>query len=191
MKKGTGIVLGIIGSFVLLVVIVVGWGVSTYNGIVRAETTVEEKASTVKVDLQRRADLIPNLVNTVRGYAAHEEAIFTAITEARAKLGGAQTIGEQEAANNEITNALGRLCAIAEDNPELKANQNFINLQTQLEGTENRIGVSRKDYNAAVKEYNLRLRRFPSSVVAGMFGFEKAAMFEGSEGIESTPEVSF
>lgn len=191
MKKGTGIVLGIIGSFVLLVVIVVGWGVSTYNGIVRAETTVEEKASTVKVDLQRRADLIPNLVNTVRGYAAHEEAIFTAITEARAKLGGAQTIREQEAANNEITNALGRLFAIAEDNPELKANQNFINLQTQLEGTENRIGVSRKDYNAAVKEYNLRLRRFPSSVIAGMFGFEKAAMFEGSEGIESTPEVSF
>lgn len=141
--------------------------------------------------MQRRSDLIPNLVETVKGYAAHEKEIFTEIADARAKLAGARTIEEQEAANAEVSGALSRLLAIAENYPDLKANQNFINLQTQLEGTENRINVSRKDYNNAVKEYNLRLRRFPSSIIAGMYGFKEADMFEGDQGIESTPDVKF
>ncbi|HBT63891.1 MAG TPA: LemA family protein [Ruminococcaceae bacterium] len=191
MKKSTGIILGIIGTFFLLVIIIVGWGVSTYNGIVSAETTVDEKSSAVRADLQRRSDLIPNLVETVKGYAKHEEQIFTELADARAKLSGAQTVAEQEAANTEISSALSRLLVIVENYPDLKANQNFINLQTQLEGTENRIKVSRLDYNKAVKDYNIRLRRFPSSIIAGMFGFEKADMFEGEEGIESVPNISF
>jgi LemA protein len=188
MKKNTGITLGVIGGIILLILF---WGISTYNGIVKAQTVVEEKASTVRVDLQRRSDLIPNLVNTVKGYAAHEEKIFTDLANARAKLAGAGTIQEQEAANNEVSGALNRLMVVVENYPDLKASENFKGLQVQLEGTENRIGVSRKDYNTAVKNYNLRLRSFPSNLIAGMFGFEKSAMFEGEENIESAPDVSF
>jgi LemA protein len=184
-------ILGVIGGILLLAIIIVGWGISTYNGIVDTKTDVEAKAGAVRADLQRRSDLIPNLVETVKGYAAHEKEIFTEIADARAKLAGARTIEEQEAANAEVSGALSRLLAIAENYPDLKANQNFINLQTQLEGTENRINVSRKDYNNAVKEYNLRLRRFPSSIIAGMYGFKEADMFEGDQGIESTPDVKF
>lgn len=191
MSKSTKIILGIIGSFALLVILFIGWGVSTYNGLVKAETNVEEKAGAIRADLQRRADLIPNLVETVKGYAAHEEEIFTQLADARAKMSGARTLEEQDAANTELSGALSRLMVIVENYPDLKANQNFINLQTQLEGTENRINVARKDYNAAVKDYNYRLRRFPSSVIAGMFGFEKADMFEGDAGIDSAPNVSF
>jgi LemA protein len=191
LKKGTKIVLGIIGILVLLTVIVIGWGISTYNGIVASETEVEAKAGNIRAQLQRRSDLIPNLVETVKGYAAHEQEIFTQIADARARLSGAATIEEQQEANAELSSALSRLLAIAENYPDLKANQNFINLQTQLEGTENRINVARKDYNDAVREYNYSIRRFPSSVIAGMFGFEKAEMFEGESGIESAPEVSF
>jgi LemA protein len=191
LSKSTKIILGIIGSFALLVILFIGWGVSTYNGLVKAETNVEEKAGAIRADLQRRADLIPNLVETVKGYAAHEEEIFTQLADARAKMSGARTLEEQDAANTELSGALSRLMVIVENYPDLKANQNFINLQTQLEGTENRINVARKDYNAAVKDYNYRLRRFPSSVIAGMFGFEKADMFEGDAGIDSAPNVSF
>ncbi len=188
MKKSLAITLGIIGGLILIILI---WGISTYNGIVTAEANVEEKASTIQADLQRRADLIPNLVNTVRGYAAHEEEIFTELADARARLGGERTIEEQEAANTELSGALSRLLGIVENYPDLKANKNFENLQTQLEGTENRIKISRMDYNTAVKKYNVKLRRFPSSIIAGMFNFENADMFEGQEGIESVPEVSF
>ncbi len=191
MKNSTKILFGVIGGIVALALIVVMWGISTYNSIVRTETNVEEKASTIRVDLQRRSDLIPNLVATVRGYAEHEQEIFTELADARARLAGATTIEEQEAANQEISSALSRLLVIVENYPDLKANQNFINLQTQLEGTENRIRISRIDYNKAVREYNLKLRRFPSSVIAGMFGFEKADLFEGEEGIDEAPDVSF
>ncbi|MDD3692813.1 MAG: LemA family protein [Oscillospiraceae bacterium] len=191
MKNSTKILFGVIGGVLVLALIVVLWGVSTYNSIVRSETNVEEKASTIRVDLQRRSDLIPNLVATVKGYAEHEQEIFTELADARARLAGATTIEEQEAANQEISSALSRLLVIVENYPDLKANQNFINLQTQLEGTENRIRVSRIDYNKAVREYNLKLRRFPSSIIAGMFGFEKADLFEGEEGIEEVPDVSF
>ena len=191
MKKSTGILLGVLGAIVLLVIIVVGWGISSYNGIVNAETEVEKQASNIQITLQRRSDLIPNLVNTVKGYAAHEEEIFTAVADARAKLSGASTISEQDTANTELSGALSRLLAIVENYPDLKANQNFIALQTELEGTENRIAVARKDYNDAVQSYNGMLRRFPSSIIAGMNGFEKADSFQGAQGIETPPEVSF
>ncbi|MDD2361975.1 MAG: LemA family protein [Oscillospiraceae bacterium] len=188
MKKSLAITLGAIGGLILIILI---WGIASYNGIVTAETTVEEKASTIQVDLQRRADLVPNLVETVKGYATHEEKIFTELADARARLGGAKTIEEQEAANNELSGALSRLMVIVENYPDLKASKNFENLQVQLEGTENRIKISRTDYNKAVKDYNLRLRRFPSSIIAGIFGFEKADMFEGQEGIDTVPQVNF
>lgn len=191
MSKTARILLGTLGGILLLVVIVLLWGVSTFNGLVNSETTVEEKASVIRVDLQRRSDLIPNLVSTVKGYAAHEEGIFTELADARARLAGAQSIEEQEAANNEISGALSRLLVIVENYPDLKANQNFTKLQDDIAGTENRIAISRKDYNDAVKSYNQKLRRFPSSIIAGMYDFEKADMFEGDEGIDQVPNVSF
>jgi len=191
LKNSTKVIFGIIGAFVLVIVLIVGWGVSTYNGIVKAETEVEEKASTIQTQLQRRSDLIPNLVETVKAYASHEKEIFTEIAEARAKLNGATTLEEQAEADAELSSALSRLMVIVENYPELKANQNFIGLQDQLENTENRIAVARKDYNEAVKEYNYRIRRFPSSIIASMFGFEKAKSFEGKSGIDNPPDVSF
>lgn len=191
MKNSTKVILGILGAIVLVIVLIIGWGVSTYNGIVEAETTVEEKASAIQTQLQRRSDLIPNLVETVKGYASHEKEIFTEIAEARAKLNGATTLEEQAEADAELSGALSRLMVIVENYPDLKANQNFIGLQDQLENTENRIAVARKDYNEAVKEYNYRIRRFPSSIIAGMFGFEKAKSFEGKSGIDTPPDVSF
>lgn len=191
MKKGTAILLGVVAVIVVVVLGVVGWGISTYNGLVTAQTEVETQQSNIATQLQRRSDLIPNLVNTVKAYAEHEEEIFTAVADARAKLSGANTVSEMEQANTELSSALSRLLVIVENYPDLKANQNFIALQDQLEGTENRIAVARQDYNKAVKDYNQRLRRFPSNLIAGMFGMEQAAMFESSSGSESVPEVSF
>ena len=191
MKKGTAILLGIVAVIVVVVLGVVGWGISTYNGLVTAQTEVETQQSNIATQLQRRSDLIPNLVNTVKAYAEHEEEIFTAVADARAKLSGANTVSEMEQANTELSSALSRLLVIVENYPDLKANQNFIALQDQLEGTENHIAVARQDYNKAVKDYNQRLRRFPSNLIAGMFGMEQAAMFESSSGAETVPEVSF
>ena len=191
MKKGTAILLGVVAVIVVVVLGVVGWGISTYNGLVTAQTEVETQQSNIATQLQRRSDLIPNLVNTVKAYAEHEEEIFTAVADARAKLSGANTVSEMEQANTELSSALSRLLVIVENYPDLKANQNFIALQDQLEGKENRIAVARQDYNKAVKDYNQRLRRFPSNLIAGMFGMEQAAMFESSSGSESVPEVSF
>jgi LemA protein len=191
MKKSTGILLGVLGAVVLIIIIPLLWGISSYNGIVNEQTNVDSKAANIQAELQRRNDLIPNLVNTVKGYAAHEETIFTAVANARAKLAGATTIAEQDAANTELSGALSRLLAIAENYPDLKASQNFTGLQTQLEGTENRIKVARTDYNKAVQTYNARIRRFPNSIIAGMFGFEKAESFQGTANAQSVPEVSF
>ncbi len=191
MKKSTGILLGVLGAIVVLVIGIVGWGVSSYNGLVTSEQTVETQASNIETQLQRRSDLIPNLVNTVKGYAQHEEEIYTALADARAKLSGANTVEEMEQANGELTSALNRLMVIVENYPDLKANENFIGLQDELAGTENRITVARQDYNKAVQEYNVKIRRFPSNIIAGMFGFEKAALFESSEGASSVPNVSF
>ena len=191
MKKSTGILLGVLGVIVVLVIGIVGWGISSYNGLVTSEQAVETQASNIETQLQRRSDLIPNLVNTVKGYAQHEEEIYTALADARAKLSGANTVEEMEEANGELTSALNRLMVIVENYPDLKANENFIGRQDELAGTENRIAVARQDYNKAVQEYNVKIRRFPTNIIAGMFGFEKAALFESAEGAASVPNVSF
>ena len=145
MKKSTGILLGVLGVIVVLVIGIVGWGISSYNGLVTSEQAVETQASNIETQLQRRSDLIPNLVNTVKGYAQHEEEIYTALADARAKLSGANTVEEMEEANGELTSALNRLMVIVENYPDLKANENFIGLQDELAGTENSIAVARQD----------------------------------------------
>ncbi|HHW46261.1 MAG TPA: LemA family protein [Clostridiales bacterium] len=188
-KKNTGLI--VLGVVIAVVVIIVGIFVSNYNSLVDLETDVEKYAGNINAELQRRSDLIPNLVNTVKGYAAHEEKIYTDIANARSRLAGASTMQEKAEANDELSSALSRLLVVVENYPDLKANQNFIGLQDQLEGTENRIKVARTDYNDAVKKYNNKIRRFPSNIVAGMFGFEKAEYFEASESAKEVPQVSF
>ncbi len=191
LKKGTIIGLSVLAVVVVLVVGIVGWGFSAYNSLVAADENVQAKAANIDADLTRRADLVPNLVNTVKGYAAHEEEVLTAVTEARAKLAGSTTLEDRVEADNELTQALGQLRLVVEAYPELQASENFRTLQDQLEGTENRLKVSRMDYNEAVQEYNTLLRRFPNSIIAGMFGFEKAEGFKASEAATSNPTVSF
>lgn len=188
MKKTGLIVLAVV---VAVIVILVGTFVGSYNGLVSKQTNVQEKAATIQADLQRRADLIPNLVETVKGYAAHEEGVYTAIADARSKLAGAKTIDEQQSANSDLDSAISRLLVVVENYPDLKANQNFIALQDQLEGTENRIKVSRTDYNAAAASYNASIRKFPTVIVAGMFGFEKVDLFQADANAQSAPQVSF
>ncbi|MDF2566721.1 MAG: LemA family protein [Oscillospiraceae bacterium] len=175
----------------VLAVVIFGMTVGSYNNLVSLETNVSSAQADIQTQLQRRTDLIPNLVNTVKGYAKHEEQIMKDVSDARAKLAGAQSLGEQAQANNEMSSALGRLIAIAENYPDLKANQNFIALQDQLEGTENRIATSRKDYNDSVQKYNKKIRSFPTNIFAGIFGFEKAQLFQATEGSDKTPDVSF
>jgi len=178
---------------VVIVIIVLGglFFFSSYNGLVAAEENVNAKWSQIENQLQRRADLIPNLVNTVKGYASHEEAILTEVTRAREKLIGASGISEMAEANSEMSSALSRLLAIVENYPELKADANFRQLADELAGTENRIAVARMDYNNAVQQYNSRIRRFPTAIVAGMFGFEKRDYFEAKEGADQAPIVDF
>ena len=196
MKKGTIVLLCVLGALLLLVVACV----STYNGLVSKEESVSEKWGAVESVYQRRADLIPNLVNTVKGYATHEQSTLQAVTDARSRatsinIDPATATPEQmEAwmkAQEELSSALGRLIAISENYPDLKASQNFLALQSQLEGTENRISVERQNYNAVVKEYNVAVRRFPSNIIASMFGFEKKTMFEAQAGAEVAPVVQF
>ena len=173
---------------------------TSYNGLVTKEEGLDSAWSNVETQYQRRADLIPNLVNTVKGYAAHESETLGAVTEARARatsinLSASDLTPEKLAAfqqaQADVRSALGRLIAVAENYPDLKADQNFLELQAQLEGTENRIAVARKDFNAAAQRYNVAVRRFPSNLIAGLFGFEKKPYFEASEGADKAPEVQF
>lgn len=147
--------------------------------------------SVVETQLQRRADLIPNLVNTVKGYASHEEDVFTAVADARTALSGAKTVDELNSAQSQLDSAVSRLLAIAESYPDLKANENFINLQDELAGTENRISVARQDYNNAAKEYNTKIQSFPASIIAGLFHFEKADYFTATAEAATAPAVDF
>lgn len=178
----------IVGAIVVVVVLL---GVSSYNNLVSAETNVESKLSTIDVDLQRRADLIPNLVNTVKGYAAHEQEVLRAIADARSRLVGAGSAQELADADAELSSALARLLVVVENYPTLKADAQFRQLMDELAGTENRIAVSRKDYNDAATAYNTRVRRFPSAIFAGLFGFERTPLFEAREGAGTVPEVTF
>lgn len=181
----------ILGVVALVVILLVSGIVGTYNSLVGLEATVDEKQAAISTQLQRRNDLIPNLVNTVKGYAAHEQEVYTAIADARSKLAGASSIEDLSEANGELSSALSRLLVVVENYPELKANENFIALQDQLEGTENRIAVARNDYNGAAKKYNTKIRKFPANIFAGIFGFEKVDYFEAEAGAENAPEVSF
>jgi LemA protein len=196
MKKVTIILICVVGLLLLLAV----FCILKYNGLVDAKATVDQKWADVESVYQRRADLIPNLVATVKGYAEHEESTLQAVTDARTRatsisIDPATATPEQVeawmAAQNELTGALGRLIAVAESYPDLKANQNFLQLQAQLEGTENRIAVARMNYNEAVKNYNVCVRRFPNNIVASMFGFEEWKMFEAQAGAETAPVVQF
>jgi LemA protein len=165
-----------------------------YNRIQTLDEDINGYQSQIEVALQRRADLIPNLVNTVKGFAAQELAIFEEITDARSRLGGAiegGELAEMAAANQTLNSALGRLLAIVEDNPEIQSNENFRMLQDQLEGTENRISTARQDYNNAVREYNAYIRRFPQVLTAKAIGAGAREYFEAEEGAREVPEVEF
>ena len=196
MKKGTIILICIAGALLLFA----GFCITKYNGLVDVNAEVEKKWADVESVYQRRADLIPNLVATVKGYAEHEESTLQAVTDARTRatsitIDPATATPEQMeawmAAQDEVSGALGRLLAVAESYPDLKANQNFLQLQAQLEGTENRISVERQKYNEAVKEYNVMVRRFPNNIIASMFGFDAKSMFEAQAGAEVAPVVVF
>jgi LemA protein len=184
MSKGLWITLGIVAVIVLMLI-------SGYNSMVSLDENVNGKWSQVENQLQRRADLIPNLVNTVKGYAAHEQAIFTALAEARSKMMGAGSVGEAAEANQAMTSALSRLIAVAENYPNLKADANFRQLQDELAGTENRIATARKDYNDAVQGYNTRIKRFPNNIYANILGFEAKEYFQAEEGVKEVPKVNF
>jgi len=163
----------------------------TYNTFVSLDESVKASWAQVENQLQRRYDLIPNLVETVKGYAKHEKDVFIEVTNARSKVGGAGQISEKIKANNELSTALSRLLLVVERYPDLKANQNFIRLQDELAGTENRIAVERRRYNETVKTYNVKIRSFPENLLAGMFGFSKATFFEVPESAKVTPKVKF
>ncbi|MDI6777120.1 MAG: LemA family protein [Syntrophales bacterium] len=163
----------------------------TYNTFVSMDEAVRGAWAQVENQLQRRYDLIPNLVETVKGYARHEKDVFIEVTKARAKVGGAAKVSDKISANNELSSALSRLLVVVERYPDLKANQNFIRLQDELAGTENRIAVERRRYNDAVKTYNVAIRSFPANLLAGMFGFEKATFFEAPAAAKATPQVKF
>ena len=186
MKKSAIII--VILAVVIIIAISLG---GSYNGIVAKAEEVDNKFATIDTQLQRRADLIPNLVNTVKGYAAQEKEIIASVTEARAKLAGATTVGEKANADEELTSALNRLMVVVENYPDLKSSQNFIQLSDELSGTENRIATARRDYNEAVKAYNLKIKRFPTNLMAGMFGYGQRDYFEASEQSKEVPNVNF
>ena len=189
MKNKKSLTVGIIVA--VIVIALIGSIVGSYNNLVKLRENVTSAQSVVETQLQRRADLIPNLVNTVKGYASHEEDVFTAVADARTALSGAKTVDELNSAQSQLDSAVSRLLAIAESYPDLKANENFINLQDELAGTENRISVARQDYNDAAKEYSTKIQSFPASIIAGLFQFEKADYFTATAEAATVPSVDF
>lgn len=195
MKKST------IYVIIAVVVVLIGvYGCNTYNGFVTQDENVSRAWSDVETQYQRRADLIPNLVNTVKGYAAHESETLKAVIEARSKATQVtvdpsnitpEKLAEFQEAQGAVSQALGRLLAVAESYPDLKANEQFLELQAQLEGTENRIAESRRIFNEAAQTYNVSVRRFPANIFANMFGFTTKGNFKAEEGAEKAPTVSF
>lgn len=179
----------IIAAILAVVVIIGGSAISSYNGLVTNQESVETAKANIDTMLQRRADLIPNVVDTVKAFAKHETEVFDKVLEARQNLLNANTIEEQSAANEELTTALQGINVIVENYPELKSDATYIGLMDELEGSENRIAVARDRYNEAVKEYNLKVKRFPGSIFAGIFGFEEAEYFEADAGASEVPDV--
>lgn len=188
MKKTSIIIIAVIVGLVAILGISL---ISINNNLVSMETEVDSAMADIDTYLQRRADLIPNLVNTVKGYAAHEQAALDSVVSARAQLAGANTVEEKAEADSALTAALNNLLVIVENYPDLKASANFVQLADELAGSENRIATARRDYNAAVQEYNAAIRKFPGNLVAGMFGFEKKAYFEASDNVQNVPSVEF
>ena len=193
MKKSTIIILVVIALLAI-------WGVSSYFILVTMDEIVSGLWSNVETQFLRRADLIPNLVNTVKGYASHEKETLEGVVKARSKATQItidadnltpEKLAEYQKAQGVVTSALGKLLAISENYPDLKANQNFLELQAQLEGTENRINVARTNFNNAAKNFNTAIRRFPKNILAGLFGFEKRVYFEAAEGTDQAPQVQF
>ena len=183
-----------------ILVVVVLWAIGGYNGMVKMDEQVQNSWANVETQYQRRADLIPNLVSTVKGYAKHEQQTLEDVVKARSEATQVKVDAENltpeklaafQNAQSGVSSALGRLLAVAENYPDLKANQNFLELQSQLEGTENRITVARKDFNDTAKSYNQAIRQFPKNILAGMFGFEKKSYFEAEAGSEKAPKVEF
>ena len=196
MSKKSIIWIAVLGVLAIAVI----WGVGRYNAIVTAEENVNTAWSQVESQYQRRADLVPNLVETVKGYAAHESETLDNVIAARAKTtqivldptnATAEQIAAFQAAQGEVSQALGRLMAISENYPDLKANQNFSALQSQLEGTENRITVARNNFNEVARQYNTMIRRFPTNLIANAMNADKRAYFEAEEGAEQVPQVRF
>lgn len=201
MKKGLVVGLSIGGGIVLLLIILFVWVKNIYNNLVTLNETVNQSWSQVENQYQRRADLIPNLVNTVKGYANFERGVLTDVTNARAKVGqmnvtpevlnDPQAFQKFQSAQNELSGALSRLLVTVENYPNLKANENFLQLQAQLEGTENRISVERRRFNETVQSYNTNIKLFPNSIFANIFGFREKQYFQATPGAETPPKVEF
>jgi LemA protein len=192
--KNKGLIATLIGIAIVVILglgIVVIYGVSSYNSLVSAQEDVDNKFSQIDNQLKRRSDLIPNLVETVKGYAKHEQEAIDSVTQARAQLAGAKTPEDKADANQQLSGALNRLLVVVEKYPDLKANENFRSLMDSLEGTENRLAVARKDYNDEVAKYNKSVKRFPKSMLAGTFGFEKKPYFEVTNEEKEAPKVDF
>jgi LemA protein len=200
-KAKTGCLIAAAVAILLIIIVIVSL-IGSYNKMVKLDEGVKEKWSQVENVYQRRYDLIPNLVETVKGYAKHEQETFTQVTEARAKAGGTFNISEQvlndpamfqkfQQAQAGLSSALQRLMVVVEKYPELKANQNFLSLQDQLEGTENRIAVERKRFNEAARYYNTYIKQFPKMILANMFGFKEKQYFKSAEGAQEAPKVEF
>jgi len=187
-KKTLLIVLAVI---VVLAISAYSFFAGNYNKFVALDQAVKSAWAQVENQLQRRYDLIPNLVETVKGYAKHEKDVLIEVTNARAKVGGAGTVPDKIAANNELSGALSRLLLVVERYPDLKANQNFLHLQDELAGTENRIAVERMRYNEAVKIYNQAIKSFPANLLAGMYGFKDGAFFDAPKEAKEAPKVQF
>jgi len=179
-----------IATLIVLALLIIG-GISTYNNIKEAEINIGAQYGQVENQIQRRADLIPNLVATVKGYTKHEEKVLTEVTEARAQIAGAKSPEEMAAANDALTGALGRLIAVAENYPDLKADAHFTELMREISGSENRIAVARKDYNEAIKRYNVLISTFPGNLMAGMMGCSEVAPFAADESAHAVPQVTF
>lgn len=201
MKKGTIIALAVVGIIIVGIIGMVLWGIGAYNNLVTINETVTNSWAQVENQYQRRADLIPNLVNTVKGYAEFERGVLTDVTEARAKVSQMNITPEVlndpaafqkfQQLQGELSGALSRLLVTVENYPNLKANENFLQLQAQLEGTENRISVERRKFNETVQTYNTTIKRFPNSMLAGLFGFGEKQYFKSAPGSETAPKVEF
>jgi LemA protein len=181
----------VIGIILVVILIIGGYVRGLYNSMVTLDEGVKTSWAQVENQFQRRNDLIPNYVETVKGYAKQEREVFIQVTEARSRVGSAGTVSEKIEANNQLTSALARLLVVVERYPDLKSNQNFIRLQDELAGTENRIAVARQRYNEAVRAFNVRIRSFPANLFASAFGFERAPLFEAPEAAKEVPTVDF